>query len=148
MKKETAGDRLKWYRKIKGLTQKEVANYLGVKNNTISSWENNKNGIGTDYIWPICQLLEITPSVFLGYTTDNLSDIEFQNRLSEVDPKNIIERYYRLPEYAQDSVDNTIENLNNVLIAASGAENLTEEQKEENIRIGYEYYKKVHNKEW
>ena len=138
MKKETAGDRLKRYRKIKGLTQKEVANYLGVKNNTISSWENNKNGIGTDYIWPICQLLEITPSVFLGYTTDNLSDIEFQNRLSEVDPKNIIERY---------SVDNTIENLNNVLIAASGAENLTEEQKEENIRIGYEYYKKVHNKE-
>ena len=45
MKKETTGDRLKKYRKLRKLTQKDVANFLGVKNNTISNWENNINGI-------------------------------------------------------------------------------------------------------
>ena len=147
MKKETTGDRLKKYRKLRKLTQKDVANFLGVKNNTISNWENNINGIDVKYILPLCQLLEITPSIFVGYEKENLSEIEFENKLAEIDPKNIIDRYYGLPEFAQISVDNTIENLNNVLIAASGAENLTEEQKEENVKIGLEYYKKGHNQE-
>lgn len=70
MNEHTTGERLRLYRTLKKISQREVADHLGVKRNTVSSWENNVNGIDVKYIWSICQLLEITPSMLLGYNQE------------------------------------------------------------------------------
>ena len=40
------GEKIKEYRKKKNMTQKELANLIGAKHNSISDWENNKK----DYV--------------------------------------------------------------------------------------------------
>lgn len=58
------GKRLKllWVRY--GKPQKELADYLGVKINTYSQYENNKRDPGLELIGKICEYYEISPSVF------------------------------------------------------------------------------------
>ena len=44
------GERLRNARKNKGLTQKQLADLIGAKHNSISDWENNKNRPDPDTI--------------------------------------------------------------------------------------------------
>lgn len=143
--KERFGERLQRFRKRKKITQQQMGDYLGVKHSTISSWENGKNGMDIKYLDKVCRMLEVTLSELLGYDQVELAETEFKSRLKELDPREIIPRYYSLPEYAQDTVDRTIDNYNDILIAASGAENVTDEQLEHNKKLA-EYYHNKKNK--
>ena len=58
--REDVARNLKFYREQKGLTQRELANKIGVKHNTISSWENGPNSIDISFIMQICDILEIS----------------------------------------------------------------------------------------
>lgn len=48
--REDRGLVLKWYRKQFCKTQKELADYLGVKINTYSQYENNKRNVSLDIL--------------------------------------------------------------------------------------------------
>lgn len=46
----TFGDRLKRERLLAGLRQKDVADKIGVKVNTVSTWENNRSTPSKEYM--------------------------------------------------------------------------------------------------
>lgn len=55
-----------YYRKLNGYTQKELANLLGVKNSSVSNWEQGANAPDIETIFKICQLFKISVSDMFG----------------------------------------------------------------------------------
>ncbi|MBS4043549.1 MAG: helix-turn-helix transcriptional regulator [Chitinophagaceae bacterium] len=55
-------EKLKELRKLKGLSQEEVAKALHVQQNTYCGWETGKHQISTDKISSICELFNIQPN--------------------------------------------------------------------------------------
>lgn len=66
---ETLGNRIKKYREVKGLTQRELADMIGVKHNSISDWENDKNIPHTERIQNLLWALEVDANTLLGWDT-------------------------------------------------------------------------------
>lgn len=111
----TFGDRLRKARKDKGLTQKQLADLIGAKHNSISDWENNKNRPDPDTIEYICGALEIPVSRLFSESVQNKNSPE----LTEVSPGDhadlhpLLKIYNelntdgqdRLMEYAEDLSD-------------------------------------------
>jgi transcriptional regulator with XRE-family HTH domain len=62
----TFGNKLNKARKIKRLTQKQLAEKIGAKHNSISDWENDKNKPDPDTIELICDALDISANYLLG----------------------------------------------------------------------------------
>ena len=58
--KEEIAKNLLYFRKKRGMTQRELANRLGVKHNSISSWENAVNSVDVDILFQICRILGVT----------------------------------------------------------------------------------------
>lgn len=89
--KETVAKNLLFYRKKNKITQKELAEQLGVKHNAISSWENGVNSIDIDTLFKVCKIFGVTvndmydmkqePTTLAahfdgdGYTEDELDEI-------------------------------------------------------------------------
>lgn len=65
------GSNLKNARIAKGLTQKELADMIGAKHNSISNWENDQNKPDPDLIELICGVLGITPNYLFRADTVN-----------------------------------------------------------------------------
>lgn len=63
----TLGERIKIARKQKNLTQRQLANMIGVKHNSISDWENNKNKPDTDTIELLLGALDIDANTLLRW---------------------------------------------------------------------------------
>ena len=55
-----------FYRKRKKLSQKALAEMIGVKHNTISSWESCTNSVDIDSLFKICDALDISINVMMG----------------------------------------------------------------------------------
>lgn len=58
--KEIVAKNLLYYRKKNKITQKELADKLGVKHNAISAWENGVNSIDIDTLFQVCKIFGIT----------------------------------------------------------------------------------------
>lgn len=93
----TFGEKIRDSRKAKGFTQKELAEKIGAKHNSISDWENNKNKPDPDTIELLCGVLDITPNYLLTQSSSDFSPIE----------KLIIKKYRNLDEIGKEHV-NTI----------------------------------------
>jgi len=65
------GSNLKNARIAKDLTQKELADMIGAKHNSISNWENDQNKPDPDLIELICGVLDITPNYLFRSDTDS-----------------------------------------------------------------------------
>ena len=78
----TFEERLRKARKDKGFTQKQLADLIGAKHNSISDWENNKNRPDPDTIEYICGALEIPVSRLFSESVQNKKSPE----LTEVSP--------------------------------------------------------------
>lgn len=65
---KTFGEKLKEARKNKKLTQKQLADLINAKHNSISNWENDQNKPDTDMVGFICGALDVTPSQLIGFT--------------------------------------------------------------------------------
>lgn len=89
------GDKLKTARKAKNLTQKELANLLGVKHNSISNWENNQNKPDPDTIELICGVLNVTPNYLLASESDDTNPQE----------KLLLKQYRKLDSHGKKIVD-------------------------------------------
>ena len=68
--KETVAKNLLYYRKKNKITQKELADKLGVKHNAISSWENGVNSIDIDTLFRVCQIFGVTVNDMYGMHSD------------------------------------------------------------------------------
>lgn len=62
--------RLKELRIEKGMSQKEFADKLGYKQNTISQWENNKRFMDTETLRTIANFFEVSTDYLLGISDD------------------------------------------------------------------------------
>ena len=67
--KDTVRNNIKIYRKLKKITQKDLAAALEVTHSSVSSWELGKNAIDMDMLNKICKVLGIT--VAEVYAEDN-----------------------------------------------------------------------------
>lgn len=68
------GERLKHYRKLKGLNQEYVASALGKKKNTISNWEHGIAKPDVETLSGLCRLLEVNPN-YLFEEFDNEGEV-------------------------------------------------------------------------
>ena len=60
------GDRIRDARKAAGLTQRQLADRLGVSNTSISNWEKGLSRPDADMIQKLCSYLSLQPNYFYG----------------------------------------------------------------------------------
>ena len=60
------GDRIRDARKAAGLTQRQLADSLGVSNTSISNWEKGLSRPDADMIQKLCVILSLQPNYFYG----------------------------------------------------------------------------------
>ena len=63
------GDRIRDARKAAGLTQRQLADSLGVSNTSISNWEKGLSRPDADMIQKLCAILYLQPNYFYGTET-------------------------------------------------------------------------------
>lgn len=63
-------NRLKELRKEKKVSQKEIADFLGISEKTISRWENSENTIKSDKAQKLADFFEVSVKYLLGYSDD------------------------------------------------------------------------------
>ena len=62
-------NRLKELRKEKGLSQKALANELGVSYRTLQYWENGEINIKPVHLKTLCEIFDVDAPYLLGYNT-------------------------------------------------------------------------------
>lgn len=70
------GSKLKKARLSKKMTQKQLADIISVKHNSISNWENDINKPDPDTIELLCGVLEVTPNYLLATAPEDFSPAE------------------------------------------------------------------------
>ena len=72
------GIRIRKYRELRGLSQKELADLIGVSNSRVSNWEQGINRPNADIISDLSKALDVSPSELLDIqiSTDNLNEQE------------------------------------------------------------------------
>lgn len=93
------GEKIRNARKLKGLTQRQLAEQVDAKHNSISDWENNKNKPDPDTIELLCGILNITPNYLLATSSQDFSPAE----------KLLIKKYRDLDDHGREMVDFTLE---------------------------------------
>ena len=63
-------ERLQWIRDCKNITQKELAEYLGIKQQQYARYEKGVNVMSVTYLGPICKFLDISADYLLGLIND------------------------------------------------------------------------------
>ena len=64
------GTRIRKYREEQNMSQKQLAEKIGVSNSRVSNWEQGINRPDADMIAEICETLNVSPSLLLGVHLD------------------------------------------------------------------------------
>ena len=91
----TLGEKLRQSRLEKKMTQKQLADLIDAKHNSVSDWENDKNKPDPDTIELLCGVLEISPNYLLSINEDGFSPAE----------KLLIKKYRELDSHGTKMVD-------------------------------------------
>lgn len=59
-------DRMKWLRDIRNITQKEIAAYLGIKQQQYARYEKGINVMPVTYLIKLCQFYDVSADYILG----------------------------------------------------------------------------------
>lgn len=110
------GRNIKDARKKKGLTQRQLADLIGAKHNSVSDWENDKNKPDPDTINLLLGALEIDANGLLGYNNKENLKIDANELAANVlnNPK-IQKMITTLSKMSDDDIDlviSFIERLN------------------------------------
>ncbi len=72
------GNRIRKFREELGISQKQLAEQIGVSNSRISNWEQGINRPDADILAKLCTALNVSPSLLLGVklSTDELTEQE------------------------------------------------------------------------
>lgn len=60
------GARIRYYRELRGLSQKDFAEKIGMKNSRVSNWEQGINRPDADILATICSVLQVSADALLG----------------------------------------------------------------------------------
>lgn len=77
--------RLKELRQEKKLSQKEIADFLGVNEKTISRWENGENTIKSDKAQKLADYFGVSTGYLLGYSNDKKDPMRTSLELARKD---------------------------------------------------------------
>jgi len=95
----TFGERLAYFRKEKGLSQRRVAERLGYASQTVFKYERDMiPNISLQVVEKIAEALEIPPAVLCGWETGD--DIRLKNAINKLNDSG----KSRVVEYAEDLV--------------------------------------------
>lgn len=105
---------LLFFRKRSGMTQKELANLLGVKNSAVSNWEKGVNSIDIETLFKACTIFNISVNDMYGiynnetetYSKDFLEYYELISRLDPIDRAEIrgmMKQMLRADKYSDKS---------------------------------------------
>ena len=73
------GEQIKFYRALKGYSQTELAERIGVSKQTLYKYENNIiTNIPSDKIELISSVLEVAPDIIMGWSKEEVSRIPEQ----------------------------------------------------------------------
>lgn len=72
------GNRIRKYREECNMTQKQLAERIGVSNSRVSNWEQGLTRPDADILAAVCVALDVSPSLLLGIrvTGDDLTEQE------------------------------------------------------------------------
>lgn len=79
----TIGDRIKELREEKQITQAELADMIGMTQDSISLWEKGRRIPNTLYLIPLCKIFNVTTDYLLGRESEyseNAADTQAQPR--------------------------------------------------------------------
>lgn len=99
--------------KSRDITQKELAEFLGVKQNTVSDWINRGTSPKIEHIYRIADFFSVSfDFLFLNNNSSMLIDAKdiIKDRL-ETDERNIIDAYRELDDYGKDLVQRSIREI-------------------------------------
>ena len=102
--KENIAKNLKRFREERKVKQVQLAEVLGVKHNTVSSWENGTNSIDISFVMQICGYLDISLDDFFGKKNKNIPTLE----MSE-DEKKLILNWRNISHDNQMKITGVIE---------------------------------------
>ena len=69
-------ERLQWLRDCKNITQKEVAAYLGIKQQQHARYEKGINVMPVTYIPKLCKFFNVSSDYLLGLTNEDTTTKE------------------------------------------------------------------------
>jgi transcriptional regulator with XRE-family HTH domain len=103
---KTIGDRIAYYRKLKGLTQKELAENIGIDRILISDYERGKIRLYDEMLGRFAIALDVSSDTLLGIERDNIEDkklsLRVMKRVMEID---------KLPEQKKKVILKTLDDL-------------------------------------
>ncbi|UVM80528.1 MAG: helix-turn-helix domain protein [Bacteriophage sp.] len=108
----TFGEKIKQARTAKKLTQKQLAEKINVKHNSISDWEKDKCKPDMDTIELLCGALEVTPTYLVGSKSDDDYATIIGNLMSEPDVLDFIEEYKALDKEDKKAIKQIVSSLN------------------------------------
>ena len=107
----TFGDKIKSSRISKKLTQKQLADLIGAKHNSVSDWEKDKSRPDMDTIELICGTLDINPSYLMGTKSDDEYGNIVGNLMNNPDLLDMIEEFKNLSENDKKAIRQLISSL-------------------------------------
>lgn len=126
--KEEVAKNLQYYRKKNNLTQKELAEKIGVKHNSISSWESATNSIDVEILFKICNVLKLSINDLYGVFSNDVSLTQLEY--------SILSNYRSLNNDGQDKARDYIDDLssNPKYLKASINPAYTEKEKSSDVK--------------
>lgn len=102
----TFGEKIKTARISKHYTQRQLAELINAKHNSISDWEKDKSKPDMDTVELICGVLDLSP----GYLMDSIKTSVPSSELSDTYTE-LIELYSKLSEDSQKAIMQILRNL-------------------------------------
>ncbi len=102
----TFGEKIKTARISKHYTQRQLAELINAKHNSISDWEKDKSKPDMDTVELICGALDLSP----GYLMDSIKTSAPNSELSDTYTE-LIELYSKLSEDSQKAIMQILRNL-------------------------------------
>lgn len=111
----TFGSRLRCARKENRMTQRELADQVGAKHNSVSDWENDKNMPDPDTIVLLCEVLNLRPDYLLSKGVSTISGDKIMpnlqnfatNAVKSLSPRamEIAKAYDAMSDYSKAIID-------------------------------------------
>lgn len=119
--KEEIAKNLLFYRKKAGLTQKQFADMLGVKNTAVSNWESGNNSIDIETLFTACEVFGVTLNDMYGkYSTESSSSVH----VLPADESQLLATYRSLNNQGKEYILQTLNMAAQVYIKSDSATNM------------------------
>ena len=102
----TFGEKIKTARISKHYTQRQLAELINAKHNSISDWEKDKSKPDMDTVELICGALDLSPGYLMGSINTSAPNSELSDTYTE-----LIELYSKLSEDSQKAMMQILRNL-------------------------------------